>query len=75
MPALLRRFSSEQGYRLFDDALPTSTFLRASLSPMTLVLVSLDSLLASTDSIQINFCLLSYLCLIVTTFVLCLGLN
>lgn len=26
VPTLLRRFSSEQGYRLFDDAMPTRTY-------------------------------------------------
>jgi hypothetical protein len=30
VPTLLRRFSSDEGYKLFDDALPTRTYLHAS---------------------------------------------
>lgn len=30
VPTLLRRFSSDEGYKLFDDAMPTRTYLHAS---------------------------------------------
>ena len=35
VPTLLGRFSSEQGYKLFDDAIPTRAYLHSELTLVT----------------------------------------
>ncbi|KAJ8486856.1 hypothetical protein ONZ45_g14534 [Pleurotus djamor] len=43
VPALLKRFSSKEGYKLFDDAIPTLEWLRATAHVKTAAISNADS--------------------------------